>query len=314
MILSVSRRTDIPAFYAEWFMNRLKEGFVYVRNPFNYKQISNIPLSPANIDCIVFWTKDPQNIMRYLKQIGEMGYNYYFQFTITPYGKDIESNLRDKREIIQTFRELSESEGKEKTILRYDPILVQDSGKYSINFHIEAFERLLDSLSPFTDKIVISFIDLYRKTAKNMKNIKIKELPDKDIRFIAGRFSDIAKRYNLRIETCAEKIDLQRFGINHAKCIDGNLIEKIAGYTISGKNKRDGGRLFCGCMKCIDIGQYGGCIHGCAYCYANADKNKAFKNYGDHNPNSPVLFGKFNAKTVNQRSCGIKSLKNSGQD
>ena len=118
----------------------------------------------------------------------------------------------------------------------------------------------------------------------------------KDICFIVGRFSDFAKQYNLRIETCAEKTDPQRFGISHAKCIDGNLIEKITGYIICGKNKRDGSRLFCGCIKRIDIGQYGGCVHGHTYCYANAYKNKAFENYGNHNPKSPVLFGKLMQK------------------
>lgn len=309
MILSVSRRTDIPAFYSEWFMNRLKEGFVYVRNPMNANQISSIPLSPKNVDCIVFWTKDSKNIMKYLNQIDNMGYKYYFQFTITPYNKEIETNVRDKSEIIKTFKELSDKIGKGKVILRYDPIFIQDNGKYSTNFHIEAFEKLVDSLSQFTNKVIISFIDGYRKVAANMKDIKIQEISNNDMRFMAKHFSDITKKYKLQLETCAEEIDLKEFGINHSQCIDGNLIEKIIGYNIFNKNIRDDNRLYCGCMKCVDIGQYDSCIHNCLYCYANINKKKALENYKKHNPNSPILFGDFNPETVKQRTNGVESFK-----
>ena len=309
MILSVSRRTDIPAFYSEWFMKRLEEGFVYVRNPMNANQISNIPLSPKNVDCIVFWTKDSKNIIQYLNQINEIGYKYYFQFTITPYDKEIENNVRDKREIIETFKELSKKIGKEKVILRYDPIFIQDNGKYSVNFHIEAFEKLIDSVSQFTKRVVISFIDGYRKVATNMKDIKIKEISNNDMRFIARHFSDITKKHNLQFETCAEEIDLKEFDIIHSQCIDGDLIEKIVGYNIFNKDIRDDNRLYCGCMKCVDIGQYDSCIHNCAYCYANINKKKAFENYKKHNQNSPILFGDFNAKMVKERTNGIESFK-----
>ena len=309
MILSVSRRTDIPAFYSEWFINRLKEKFVYVRNPMNTKQISKIPLTPQNVDCIVFWTKDAKNIIPYLDQINDIGYKYYFHFTITPYGKEIENNVRDKKEIIKTFQKLSNKIGKEKVILRYDPIFVQENGKYSIEYHIKAFEKLVKELSDYTNKIIISFIDGYRKVNNNMKEIKIKELLEKDIYYIAKYFSNITKNFSLQLETCAEEIDLKDLGIEHAKCIDGDLIEKIVGYNIFNKNIRDNNRLYCGCMKCIDIGQYDSCIHNCLYCYANINKKKAFENYQTHNPKSPILFGSFEEEYVKNRTKDIDSFR-----
>ncbi len=310
MILSASRRTDIPAFYAEWFFNRLKEGFVYVRNPMNLYQVSQIPLTPDNVDCIVFWTKDPAPLFRYLDDIDAMGYKYYFQFTITPYGKDIEPNVRDKTEIVKTFKELSEKIGKEKIILRYDPIFITDNGKYVQQFHIKAFQRLCEQLYAYTDKIVISFLDGYRKISKNVKELGIREqLHESDMFNIASRFIDITKDYRLGLETCAESIDLEKLGINHAKCIDGTLVEKILNCKITRTNKKgaelkDGAREHCGCMKCIDIGQYDTCMHKCLYCYANINKDKAQKNFKYHSPASPLLLGEIdkNKDKVIERS------------
>lgn len=302
MILSASRRTDIPAFYSEWFYNRLKEKFVYVRNPMNIHQVSKIPLTPENIDCIVFWTKDSEPIHKYLPMIDDMGYKYYFQFTITPYDKDMESDIRDKKAIIDTFTALSEKIGKEKVILRYDPIFTTDKGKYTLEFHTRAFERLCGKLHNMTDRVVISFLDGYRKISKNVKEFHIQEPDESLMNDIAENFSAITRKYGLSLETCAEKIDLLKFGINHSKCIDGELIEKIIGCKLArtnknGKELKDGERAFCGCMKCIDIGQYDTCIHGCSYCYATVNKNKAIENNGIHNPLSPFIMGYLNEET-----------------
>jgi len=311
MIISASRRTDIPAFYAKWFLNRLKAGFVYVRNPMNYHQISSVKLSPENVDCIVFWTKDPQQLMKYLDEIDSMGYKYYFQFTITPYDKDVEKNVRDKKEIVQTFKNLSEIMGKEKVILRYDPIFItnQETG-YTAGFHKDAFLKYVDELNAYTDRVVISFLDGYRKVAKNTLGLGIKEMNEEDMNEIANTFSEITKMYNLELETCAEKIDLAKYGISHTSCIDGNLIEKIIGYKIINKDNRDDNRENCGCMKCIDIGQYDSCIHNCLYCYANINKEQAVKNNKSHNPDSSILFGiaePYSVKVRNERD--TKSFK-----
>lgn len=296
MILSVSRRTDIPAFYAEWFMERLRQKYVLVRNPFNIHSISRIPLTPENVDAIVFWTKNSKPIHKYLDEIDELGYKYYFQYTITPYKNDLEENLpnkedeekvQDKKEIVETFKNLSSKIGSEKVILRYDPVILSDN--YTIDFHKKAFARLCDLLAPYTKKIVFSFLDDYKKISKNIKQLSIKEISEEEMYIMAEYFAETAKKYNLKIESCAEQIDLEKFGINHGKCIDNELIEKITGFKLS--VGRDNQRNACGCIKCIDIGEYNTCTHKCLYCYANINKDAAFKNNKLHDKNSPLLIG-----------------------
>lgn len=296
MILSVSRRTDIPAFYAEWFMERLRQTFVLVRNPFNIHSISRIPLTPENVDAIVFWTKNSKPIHKYLDEIDELGYKYYFQYTITPYKNDLEENLpnkedeekvQDKKEIVETFKNLSSKIGSEKVILRYDPVILNDN--YTVDFHKKAFARLCDLLAPYTKKIVFSFLDDYKKISKNIKQLNIKEISEEEMYIMAEYFAETAKKYNLKIESCAEQIDLEKFGINHGKCIDNELIEKITGFKLS--VGRDNQRNACGCIKCIDIGEYNTCMHKCLYCYANINKDAAFKNNKLHDKNSPLLIG-----------------------
>jgi len=306
MILSVSRRTDIPAFYSEWFINRIVDGYVCVKNPFNYNQVSKIAISPENVDCIVFWTKNPRPMMSKLSKIDDLNYKYYFQFTITPYHEDLEINVANKKEIINTFIELSNKIGKNKVILRYDPILLTE--RYNIEFHIKAFRVLCEKLHDYTEKIIFSFVDDYKKVSKNLKELKVKDLCEEDMKFIASEFKKIASGYALKLETCAEKIDLEEIGINHARCIDGELIEKIIGYRIINKDKLDGNREYCGCMKCIDIGQYDSCIHNCLYCYANVNKEKAEINHRMHNSMSPILLGDFDENQVNERK-DVRSLK-----
>lgn len=308
MILSVSRRTDIPAFYAEWFMERLRQKYVLVRNPFNIHSISRIPLSPENVDAIVFWTKNSKPIHRYLDEIDELGYKYYFQYTITPYKKDLEEEVQDKKEIVETFKNLSEKIGSEKVILRYDPVILSDN--YTIDFHKKAFARLCDLLAPYTKKIVFSFLDDYKKISKNIKQLNIKEISAEEMCIMAEYFADTAKKYNLKIESCAEQIDLERFGINHGKCIDNELIEKITGYKLS--VGRDNQRNACGCIKCIDIGEYNTCMHKCLYCYANINKDAAFKNNKLHDKFSPLLIGDVDTlkdKIIDRNIKDTKSLK-----
>lgn len=168
MILSVSRRTDIPNYYSEWFYNRIKEEFLYVRNPMNPHQISKIDLSPDVVDCIVFWTKNPEPMINRLDELA--AYHYYFQFTLTGYGKEIECNVPHKRErMIPVFQELSKRIGKQKVIWRYDPIIFTKT--YTPEYHLKAFEQIAMALRGYTEKCVISFVDVYAKNKKNMKSI-----------------------------------------------------------------------------------------------------------------------------------------------
>ncbi len=306
MIISASRRTDIPAFYAEWLINRLRENYVLVRNPFNTRQVSKIYLTPENVDCIVFWTKNSKPVHKYLDEIDNMGYKYYFQFTVTPYGKDLEENIYDKKEIIETFKILSDKIGKEKVILRYDPVILNN--KYTIDFHRKSFEKLCFLLSSYTEKVIVSFLDNYRKILKNIKEQNIKEISKREMMILAENFASIAKKYNLITESCAEQIDLEKFGIEHGRCIDDVLIEKITDSHI--KKDKDNQRAACGCIKSVDIGEYNTCLHNCLYCYANIDKYSAFKNYGKHNIISPVLIGGVDCakdKIIERKN--MKSLK-----
>lgn len=272
MILSVSRRTDIPNYYSDWFIARIKEGFLYVRNPMNAHQISKIDLSPEVVDCIVFWTKNPANMIEKLEDLQK--YMYYFQFTMTGYGKDVEPNLPNKREeLIPTFKRLSEKIGKERVIWRYDPILI--GKRYTIDYHLKAFEEIASNLADYTEKVVISFVDLYSKTQRNTKELDIKQITNEEMIELAREMAQIASKYNLIIETCAEQINLHEVGIQHGSCIDKKLIERLLGCKlIAEKDKNQ--REECGCFESVEVGAYNTCLNGCKYCYANFNNSKVY--------------------------------------
>ena len=202
MIISASRRTDIPAFYSDWFFNRTKEGFVLVRNPMNINQVSKINLSPEVVDCIVFWTKNPQPLINRLSKLDR--YNYYFQFTLNSYDETIEANVPEKKHLIKTFQELSAKIGRDRVIWRYDPILL--TKKFDVNYHVKWFEYLADVLSGHTKKCVISFIDIYKKTERNLRGIDLIPMSEQLINELAFQVSIIAKKYDLQIEFCCEDI------------------------------------------------------------------------------------------------------------
>ena len=305
MILSVSRRTDIPAFYAEWFFQRIREGFLYVRNPMNPRQVSRIGLSPEVVDCIIFWSKNPAPMLERLDELRE--YSFYFQFTLTGYGRDIEPGLPDKRkEVIGTFQKLSEKVGKERVVWRYDPILV--NGRYTIEYHLKAFEEIAGCLKGYTEKVVISFVDFYAKTLRNTKDLYIKSLSREEMREIAEGMAQIAKSCGLVIETCAEQINLQDVGIRHGSCIDKKRIEKIAGCSLSvekDKNQREA----CGCCESIDVGAYNTCRNGCRYCYANYHEEQVRKCIACYDVDSPLLCGRIEPKErVTERK--VRSFRN----
>lgn len=304
MILSVSRRTDIPNYYSEWFYNRIKEGFLYVRNPMNHHQISKINLSSDLVDCIVFWTKNPANMMSRLDELKE--YKFYFQFTLTGYGKDIEPNIPNKRrELIETFQKLSEKIGSEKVIWRYDPILLNE--KYVPEYHIKAFKEIASQLNGYTHKVVISFVDLYAKTKRNTEGLNIKEIEKKEINVIAREMADIAKENHLKIETCAEQVELREIGIAHGSCIDKILIEQLVGCKLKGskdKNQRDE----CGCFESVEVGTYNTCRNGCKYCYANFNEEQVKASVRLYDVNSPLLCGNIEKEDkITERK--VKSLK-----
>ncbi len=305
MILSVSRRTDVPNYYSDWFINRLKEGFLYVRNPMNTHQISRINLSPEVIDCIVFWTKNPANMLGKLEYLQD--YAYYFQFTLTGYGRDIEPNLPDKRkELIPAFQKLSEKIGKEKVIWRYDPILLSD--KYTADYHLRAFEEIAGNLAGYTEKAVISFVDLYEKTWRNTRGLGIRLATEKEMMGLAAEMARIASKYNLEIESCAEQWDFQKVGIQRGSCIDKKLIEMIIGCRLTGQKGKNQ-RKECGCFESVEVGAYNTCLNGCRYCYANFSDEKVKENIKLYSQDAPLLCGNIGPDDkITDRK--MKSLKN----
>lgn len=286
MILSVSRRTDIPAFYSKWFINRIHEGFVDVRNPMNIHQISRVNIKPDVVDCIVFWTKYAKPLMNKLE--GLKDYKYYFQYTINPYDAFIEKNVPRKNIIIDNFKELSDKIGSNRIVWRYDPILITDT--IYLDYHIKYFEELAKRLSGFTNRCVISFVDLYKKTVRNTLALNMREPTIEEMHRFAHMMTEIADQYNIKIVSCSEKENLESEGIEHGCCIDRNLIEEIIGYEIN-VTKDKSQRKECGCVQSIDIGAYNTCKHSCKYCYANFNPEKVDLQSKLHNPDSSLLIG-----------------------
>lgn len=285
MILSASRRTDIPACYSQWFYNRIKEGYVYVRNPVNPRQVSRVNISPDVVDCIVFWTKNPENMLAGLDNLD--GYRYCFLFTITGYGRDIEPFVGDKKKtVIPAFRYLSEKIGASAMTWLYDPVFV--TPKYTMEYHIHAFEEIAKELCGCTNHVILSFLTDYRKTVKNMKGTGVIPLSDEDMIYLAGRFREIAERYGMQIQTCVERADLSAAGVQQGACIDKARLEDIIGMPLAG-GKDPGQRKECRCFTSIDIGSFDTCSNGCRYCYANSDKKAVDIKSAEFDVNSPIL-------------------------
>ena len=304
MIISASRRTDIPAYFSDWFFNRIKEKYVLVRNPMNAHQVSKINLSLNVVDCIVFWTKNPAPMLDRLHELKD--YPFYFHFTLTSYDKDIEQNVPSKsREVIDIFRRLSDKIGPDRVIWRYDPILI--NSKYTKEYHIEYFGKLAEKLQGYTKKCTISFLDFYPKIKKRIAPLDMIDISYDKQREIAKELFQIASSFGIKMNTCAEKIDLADLGISHGKCIDDELISRIIGSPIKverDKNQRTG----CGCMASMDIGQYSTCLNGCVYCYANQSMDVVQRNFKKYNVNSPILCSQIGTDDViSERE--MKSLK-----
>lgn len=299
MIVSASRRTDIPAYYSEWLVNRFREGYACVRNPFNPAQIGRIPLSPEAVDGIVFWTKNPLPLMNRLGAFEP--YPYYFQFTLTAYGQDVERNVPSKNGVvIPAFRELSRRIGRERMIWRYDPIFLSD--RYTPDYHARYFDEIAKRLSGCTEKCVISFLDFYRNTQTNLHGLGVRPMAEEAMRSLARRLAEIAARYQMVVESCAEPIDLSDCGVAHGHCVDGALFERLTGRRLN--LGRDGNqRKDCGCAASVDIGAYNTCPNGCLYCYANYNTKTVAQRHAAHDPASPLLFGKIGpADTVKDRA------------
>lgn len=304
MILSASRRTDIPNYYSDWFYNRIKEGFAYVRNPINPQQVSKINLSPEVVDCIVFWTKNPEPMLERLDELAE--YKYYFQFTLTGYGKDIECNVPHKKEkMIPIFQKLSKKIGSKKVIWRYDPIIFTET--YTPQYHLKAFEQIAEALSGYTQKCIISFVDIYEKNRMNLQAMKAYELSKDSIIEFAGGLNEIAAAHGMRTCSCGEEMDLSQCGIQHNSCVDKELIEELTRCRIrAGKDKNQ--RMECGCVESVEIGAYNTCKNACKYCYANFSQESVMKSCSYYDVDSPLLCGRLSKEDkISERK--VRSFK-----
>jgi len=286
MIISCSRRTDIPAFYSDWFFNRIREGFVLVRNPMNAKQVRRVSLLPEDVDGFVFWTKNPKPMLERLHLLNR--YDYYFQFTLTSYGKDIESGVPPVEEMVDSFRRFSDRIGPRRVIWRYDPILLaKDIG---MPYHLEHFADMAGRLSGYTQKCVISFLDMYRHITNRMVGLSVRAPDVSEMRMLAKGICEAAGPCGMKVETCAEEIDLDDLGIDHGSCIDVRLMSDISGKNLSAEKDRYQRKL-CGCAASVDIGQYDTCRYFCKYCYANVSSKKIEKHCALHDQQSPLLVG-----------------------
>lgn len=279
MILNISGRTDIVAFYTKWLMNRYKEGFVDVRNPFYPKLVNRIYFD--DVELIVFCSKNPKPIIPYLKDIKQ---KIIFHVTLTPYKDDIEPSVPDKSLIITSIKEISKIIGKDNIYVRYDPIFIND--KYTLLYHEKAFNKMCHLLNGYTSNIIISFLDEYKNTKNNRHILKYKRLTESDYEFIGKKFYKIANENNMTIRTCFEKKNLVEYGFLNEPCVS-----KEYAFKLTGKKYKKWTARKCGCVQMIDIGAYNSCKHLCKYCYANFDENIINENYQKHDPSSSLLIG-----------------------
>lgn len=284
MILNTGSRTDIPAYYSTWFYNRIQEGYVLVRNPYNPSQVTRYRLTPKLIDILIFCTKNPQPMLEKLDRL--QPYTCFWYVTITPYGKDIEPYVPQKEEVMESLKRLSEKLGCGKVSWRYDPVLITE--KYSVDFHIREFERMADSLAGYTEQCVVSFIDLYEKTRRNFPAVR--QVSGEEQRQLVEAFARTAKKTHMQIHLCCENKTLVRDHVDAGGCMSKEILEKAAGYRMTVPKQRYA-RQGCDCLLGADIGAYNTCGHGCLYCYANYDRKTVVRSMACHDENSPFLIG-----------------------
>lgn len=286
MIIQTGMRTDIPAFYSAWLLNRIKDGYVLVRNPYNPLQVTRYSLSPEVVDLIAFCTKNPAPMLPHMDLLKP--YGQYWFVTITPYGKDIEPNVPDKETVMEDFKKLSDIAGVDSVGWRYDPILVDAT--HSVEWHIAEFTKMAETLAGYTKSCVISFIDLYKKVERNFPEVRA---VSRAARITLGKaFISIAEKYGMTIKPCAEGIELQPYGADCSGCMTVQTFETALHTHLDvPKRKTNQRNGECACLLGVDIGAYDTCGHLCRYCYANTEPDLVRKNMKKHDPASPFLLG-----------------------
>lgn len=294
MIISASRRTDIPAFYSEWFMNRVRESRCLVANPFNPRQISHVSLAPDDVDAIVFWSKNPAPLVPHLGELDALGHRYYFQYTLCDYPTELEPHVPPVGERIATFRELAQKLAPPRVIWRYDPVIV--SNYTDADFHKRTFERIAAALEGSTTRVVISLVDYYGKVRRNLKPLEragwqFQEFTgaETESRDLLRWMAQTAQAHGLEIQCCSEAVNMADLGIRPGKCIDDGLLNELWGIPLAKKDPGQRGACLCAASK--DIGANDTCLHGCRYCYATNSPAAAAARRRQHDPASPILVG-----------------------
>jgi DNA repair photolyase len=297
-IISASRRTDIPAFFSDWFMNRIREGYFLRMNPFNANQVKRVSLAPADVDAVIFWSKNPRPLMAHLDELDSRGYRYYFQYTLNPYGPVFEPHVPGLDERLDTFRDLADRVGAKRVVWRCDPVIL--SSDTPVDRLLERIASLAEGLAGRTARLVFSFLDFYATVDTRLKElekrhgIRLYDMAGADrhgeaLRFAAG-LKRIGAEYGMEVLSCAEKTDLGGAGIGHGSCIDGELIRELFGIdTVFTRDRNQ--RRECLCVESVDTGMYSTCRFRCAYCYANATEKTVLANLARHDPKSDRLIG-----------------------
>ncbi len=291
MILNTGSRTDIPAYYSEWLMNRLKAKEVLVRNPYYPEMVTRYRLTPEVIDAIIFCTKNPKPMLSRLSEL--QPFQTFWFMTITPYGKDIEPFVPDKHEGIASMIRLSEKIGAHRVSWRYDPVFI--TPRYTEEYHVRAFQTIARLLKGYTTQCVVSFLDLYEKTKRNFPAGREVSLEEQK-RLIAA-FAKSAEENGMQIHLCCEDRGLVRRNVDADGCMSKEVLERALGFPLS-PPKRKSARETCSCLLGADIGQYNSCGHGCIYCYANYDRKSVLNNMAQHDPDSPLLIGHIEKRDI----------------
>jgi hypothetical protein len=308
MIISASRRTDIPAFYSEWFIKRVRAGYCTVPNPFNSRQVRRVSLAPGDVDVIVFWTRNPRPLFPYLGELDERGYRYYFQYTLMDNPRPLETKTPPVEAALEVFGQLAERIGPERVIWRYDPLVF--SQVTPPEFHRQAYQRIAQALRGCTRRSVISILDVYGKIGKRMGQMAEQGaglLPFDGTQAWFGELMRfmvaVAGENEMEIASCAEELDLEAYGIRPGKCVDDEYIQEIFGLEVS-HDKDPGQRKACGCVVSRDIGMYDSCTFGCQYCYATTSFERAGRQREGHDPDSPSLIGWYEVEVEGPGTAG----------
>lgn len=295
MVISASRRTDLPAFYPEWLINRFRAGFCLIQNPFNARQVSRVSLRPEDVECTVFWTRRSRMLLPFLKELDGMGHRYYFQFTLNAYGQELEPHNPSPSVASEDLAALADRIGPDRVVWRYDPIVF--TRRMDPMWHADHFSMLLETHKNHCRRIVISLVDDYRGAKSRLRRLEedigpcTKPSPDDPkVMLMLREMATAAQREGLDIFSCAEPASLSDFGIKKGKCIDENIIREVTGLTVDSRKDRFQ-REACGCIASKDIGMYDTCLHGCEYCYATRSHLAGTKGHALHDPTSPSLMG-----------------------